>query len=723
MPDHADPKPRRPFLTRRKLIVGGGLVGGVLVVGAGIANIGKLLSIGAEVPDSTDFGQFIKIAADNSVTIVNKHQEMGQGIHAGLAAIVAEELDADWSKVRVEAAPANVKLYGSTAGPLQGTFGSSGIANSWDQLRQAGATARYMLVQAAADLWQVSAGSLTVRDGIITDPLTGRTAPFSELLARAAQIRAPETLPLKDPKQFTLIGTERVRRKDSRAKITGTERYTQDIQLNDMMVAMVAHSPRFGGKVLSFDDSEARKIVGVIDVFEIPSGVAVVATDTYTAKRGRDALKVDWDDEKAEMRSSEDLLKFYRDTAQGKTDIKGDRFEKSGNPEGAFDGELIEITYDLPYLAHAPMEPMNCVAMVNGRRVKLITASQIQTIDQVNTALVVGCLPGSVEIETLPAGGSFGRRGIMSSDYIVECVHIAKHVGGGRPVKLIWTREDDMMGGYYRPMSYHHLWIKCGDDGYATAWRHHTVVQSLTPVGPNTPGVEGIHGSPYLAATPVVDGKVFTPKLAIPPGFWRSVGASHSVMVMEHTIDQLARRAGRDPIDYRRTIYINTHKPRWLNVLNLAAEKAGWGQPLEPGWARGVAVAECFGTTVAQIAEVTLIDGKPKVRRVLAAVDCGIAVARDQIRAQMEGSVCFGLSAALYGGVILEGGVVQNTNFDTAPVLRIDEAPVVETHILASGNPPTGMGEPGVPLIAPAIANALLILTGQPTLFLPFIKS
>ncbi|GGZ35480.1 xanthine dehydrogenase family protein molybdopterin-binding subunit [Asticcacaulis endophyticus] len=723
MPDQSDTKPRRPFLTRRKLIVGGGLAGSAMVVGAGIANIDTLLSLGAEGPETQDFGPFIRIAADNSVTIVNKHQEMGQGIHAGLAAIVAEELDADWSKVRIEAAPANMKLYGNTTARIQGTFGSNGIANSWDQLRQAGAAARYMLVQAAADLWQVSAGSLTVKDGIITDPLTGRTAPFSALLARAAQIKPPENLPLKDPKQFTLIGTERVRRKDSRAKITGAERYTQDIQLNDMMVAMVAHSPRFGGKVLSFDDSEARKIAGIVDVFEIPSGVAVVATDTYTAKRGRDALKVDWDDEKAEMRSSEDLFKFYRDTAQGKTNIKGDHFQKSGNPEGAFEGDLLEITYDLPYLAHAPMEPMNCVALVDGRSVKLITASQIQTMDQINTARVVGCLPGSVEIETLPAGGSFGRRGVMSSDYIVECVHIAKHVGGGRPVKLIWTREDDMMGGYYRPMSHQRLWIKSGADGFASAWRHHTVVQSLTPVGPNTPGVEGIHGSPYLAATTVVDGKVFTPQLAIPPGFWRSVGASHSAMVMEHTVDQLARRAGRDPVDYRRTIYINTHKTRWLSVLNLAAEKAGWGKPLEAGWARGVAVCECFGTVVAQIAEVSLIDDKPRVRRVVAAVDCGIAVAPDQIRAQMEGGICFGLSAALYGGVTLEGGIVQTTNFDTAPVLRIDEAPVIETHIVPSGNPPTGMGEPGVPLMAPALANALLALTGQPTLSLPFVKS
>lgn len=722
MPDHAAPEPRRPVLTRRSLIIGGTLAGGALVVGASVANIGTLLSIGAEVPETMHFGPFIKIAADDSVTIVNKHQEMGQGIHAGLAAIVAEELDADWSKVRVEAAPANVKLYGNSIRPLQGTFGSSGIANSWDQLRQSGAAARYMLVQAAADLWQVSADALTVRDGIIADQLTGRTAPFSDLLAMAAQISPPTTLPLKDPKHFTLIGTERVRRKDSRAKITGAERYTQDIQLIDMMVAMVAHPPRFGGKVRGFDDSEARKIKGVIDVFEIPSGVAVVAIDTYTAKRGRDALKVDWNNEKAEMRSSEDLFTYYHDTAQGKTDIKGDRFQKSGNPEGVFEGDLLDFAYDLPYLAHAPMEPMNCVARVNGRSVKLITASQIQTVDQVNTAIVVGCLPGSVEIETLPAGGSFGRRGIMTSDYIVECVHIARRVGGGRPIKLVWTREDDMAGGYYRPMSHHRLWIKCGDDGFPTAWRHHTVVQGLVPVGPNLPGVEGIHGSPYLSAAAVVDGKVFTPKLAIPPGFWRSVGASHSAMVMEHTVDQLARRAGRDPVDYRRTIYINTNKTRWLNVLNLAAEKAGWGKPLETGWSRGVAVAECFGTVVAQIAEVTLIDGKPRVRRVVAAVDCGIAVAPDQIKAQMEGGVCFGLSAALYGGIILEGGIVQNTNFDTAPVLRIDEAPMVETHIIPSANRPTGMGEPGVPLIAPAVANAVLALTGKPTQSLPFVK-
>jgi isoquinoline 1-oxidoreductase beta subunit len=369
------------------------------------------------------------------------------------------------------------------------------------------------------------------------------------------------------------------------------------------------------------------------------------------------------------------------------------------------------------------MEPMNCVAQVDGWRVKLTSGSQLQTLDQINAARTVWTLPGMVEIETLPAGGSFGRRGIMPSDYVVECLHIARHVGDRVPVKLVWTREDDMAAGYYRPMAHHRLWIACGADGFPTAWRHHTVAQGLLPFGPNDLAVEGVKNSPYVSTAPVVDGKVFTPTVGVPVGFWRSVGHSHTALVMEHTIDQLARRARMDPAVYRRAIYKKAGHVKRIGVLDLVCERAGWGDPLDDGWARGLAVHESFGSVVAQIAEVRVVDGTPQVRRVVSAVDCGTAVAPNQIAAQVEGAVCFGLSAALYGQVTLVDGVVQQTNFDTYRVVRMNDAPTVETHIVRSTGHPTGMGEPGTPLIAPAVANALLALTGKATSRLPFVTS
>jgi isoquinoline 1-oxidoreductase beta subunit len=505
--------------------------------------------------------------------------------------------------------------------------------------------------------------------------------------------------------------------------VTGTAKYTQDVQLPGMLVAMVAHPPRFGGKVLSFDASSALKIKGVVDVFTIPSGVAVVAQDTWSAKKARDALTITWDEKTAEKRSSEELQHLFREIGDGNTDVKGSSFHDKGDVSTAFRGAHFSATFDFPYLAHAPMEPMNCVAQVDGRRVKLTVASQLQTVDQINTAVAAITLPGMVQIETLPAGGSFGRRGLLSSDYIVECVRIARHIGGGKPVKLVWTREDDMTSGYYRPMAHHRVWVDRGADGLPVAWRHHTVAQSLLPVGPNATEVEGIKASPYIAGCSVADCRVFTPSVGVLVGFWRSVGNSHTAMVLEHTIDQLARLGGVDPAEYRRAIYRKAGDDRRLAVLELACERAGWGRIMKGDWARGLAVHEAFGTVVAQIAEVAMVEGRPRVRRVVCAVDCGIAVAPDQIAAQMEGGICFGLSAALYGRISLGvGGAPEQDNFDTHEVLRMQDAPVVETYILSSRRDPSGAGEPGVPPIAPAVANALLVLTGKPTTRLPFVS-
>ncbi|UTP39986.1 xanthine dehydrogenase family protein molybdopterin-binding subunit [Phenylobacterium sp. LH3H17] len=715
--------------TRRDVVIGATLVGGSLLVGG--CSIGDVLSVGAKT-DFGAFGPFVKIDPAGVVTVVCKHIEFGQGNHAGLAAIVAEELEADWTKVKVEHAPAIAKVYANTGMGVQGTGGSSAIANSWDQLRKAGASAKAMFVEAAANKWNAPAGEIVVKDSVVGHPGSSRSATFAELLPDAAKVTPPQSPTLKDPKTFTLIGTDRVRRKDAQAKSDGTARFTQDVQMPDMLVAMVAHAPRYGAKVASFDAAEAKKVAGVVEVYEIPTGIAVVAQNTWAARKGRDALKVTWNEDEAEKRSSDAILTSYKDLASGKTPaddkVKWKPFESKGDITTA-KGEAFEAAYDFPYLAHACMEPMNCVAQVGGGKAKLTFGSQIPTVDQLNTAKIVGMLPGAVEIETLFAGGSFGRRANFQSDYIAECVQIAKKVGKMRPVKLVWTREDDMAAGYFRPIVHHTVRVTVDKDGYPASWRQRVVTQSImkgSPTGEpklDETAVEGVLGSPYLKATPIVDAQLIQPDIGVPVLWWRSVGATHTAFVMEHTIDQLAKRANKDPVDYRRALYTKADAKRHLAVLNLAAEKAGWGAPAPAGWTRGVAVHESFGSVVAQVAEVKLVDGVPKVGRVVTAIDCGTAIAPDQIAAQIEGGTCYGLSAALYGNISVKDGVVEQTNFDTYRVLRNSEAPIVETHIVPSGAVPSGVGEPGTPVIGPAVANALFAINGQAVTSQPFVKA
>lgn len=724
---------RRPSeASRRDVLIGSAVVGGSLLVGA--CSKADLLSFGAAKPDFGAFGPFVKIAPDGRVTVVSKHVELGQGSSTGQAAIVAEEMDADWDKVSVEQAPADAKVYVNTLFGIQGTGGSTAINESWDQLRRAGAAARALFVQAAANTWTVPAGDVAVKNGVVSHPGSGRSATFAELHPAAAGLKPPANPKLKDPKAFTLIGTDRVSRRDSRAKATGQARYTQDVYEPGLLTAVVLHSPRFGGKLKRFDATEAKKVKGVVDVFAIPTGVAVVAEGVWPALQGRRALKAEWDDSKAERRSSDQIQAAYRTLADFGTaaqphDKTWQTFENRGKPdERTFAGDVLTAKYDFPYLAHAPMEPMNCTARVQGNKVKLVFASQIPTLDQMNTAMVVDTLPGAVEIETLFAGGSFGRRAVPNSDYVVECVHIAKHVGGGRPVKLMWTREDDMSGGRYRPLAHHAIQVAIGHDGFPTAWRHRIVIQSFMKGTPMMKGdldgsaIEGVQGSAYFDVIPVVHAELAQPVSPVTTLWWRSVGATHAAMAMEHTIDQLAHHAGQDPYAYRRALLAKSEADRHLAVLDLAAQKAGWGQPLEDGWMRGIAVHESFGSVVANVAEVKLVDGAPKVRRVVVAIDCGVAVAPDQIRAQMEGGVCYGLSSALRDQITLKDGLVEQTNFDAYRVLRMNEAPKVETYIVPSGEHPSGVGEPGTPVVIPAVANAMLAATGKPISSLPLTK-
>ncbi|WP_031310214.1 xanthine dehydrogenase family protein molybdopterin-binding subunit [Sphingobium sp. C100] len=714
--------PNRGFrMTRRRMILGGSLIGGALIVGYTATHpmqvAGAILQGGGSDPEPSAFGPFVRIGSDGWVTVVNKQQEMGQGIHAGIAAMVAEELDADWDRVRVIEARNNFRAYG-----LQMTAGSNAIASNWDAMRNAGAAARAMFVAAAAHRWNVSSQSIEVRDGVVSHPGSNRSATFADLLEDASRQTPPQSPTLKQPKDYRLIGTDRVHRKDSLAKSTGAVIYTQDIQRPDMLVAMVAHSPRFGGTLARFDASDALKVKDIVDVFAIETGVAVVAKTTFAARLGRDALRIEWNDGEAEMRSTPELIEYYHQIAAGRGDLEPSDFGTKGeNPGAPFDGDAVEFAFDFPYLAHAPMETLDCVAQVDGWNVSITSGAHLATLDQVMAAIAARTIPGKVDLEVVPAGGSFGRRGIMSSDYLVECVRIAKRIQG-RPIKLIWSREDEMTSGYYRPMSHHRVWVQMGADAFPARWRVHSVCQALTPIGPNFQATEGITNSPYFSTASTVDGKIFSPSFPVVVGFWRSVGASHTAFVMEHIIDQLARRDDRDPASYRRTLYERAGDTRRIGVLDELCHKADWGSPLQPGWARGLAIAEAFGTVVGQVAEVRLVDGRPIVRRVVAVVDCGIAVAPDQIAAQMEGGVGFGLSAALYGAVTLKDGIVQETNFDSHPVLRMNEMPAVETHIIKSTRRPTGMGEPGVPPIAPAVANAMLALTGSATKSLPFLS-
>jgi isoquinoline 1-oxidoreductase beta subunit len=554
------------------------------------------------------------------------------------------------------------------------------------------------------------------------------------LLPAAARAPLPPEPDLKPMAAFTLVGTLRLRRLDIPAMSNGTLRYTQDVSLPGMRVAVVAHPPRFGGRVLRFDDRAARAVDGVDAIFAISSGVAVVARHTHAACTARDLVEVVWDDSQAEMRSSAAIAAEYRALAADPAAGAWAPFVTRGDAAGAFaDGaRTATFTIDFPFLAHASMEPMNCVAQVDGRRVRMIYAATSQTMDQRAAAALAGCAPEAVEIETLPAGGSFGRRSVANSDYQRECVEIAQHVGGFTPVKLVWTREDDMAGGYYRPLTHHRATIALDAQGYPSAWRHRIVSASLLAGTPFAAGVrngvdhtivEGTIDSPYLAAAPIVDAQVCHPPTKIPVLWLRSVGATHTAMAMEHIVDQLARRAGIDPVAYRRTLYAKAGAAAHRAVLDLAAAKAGWGTPLDAGWARGVAVHACFGSTVANVAEVRLRDGVPEVRRLVIAVDCGFAVAPDQVRAQMEGGALYGLSFALFGAVQIEAGRVRTTNFNSYRVLRMSEAPAIEVHILPSERLPAGVGESGTPAVGPAVANALLALTGKPTLAMPLARS
>jgi isoquinoline 1-oxidoreductase beta subunit len=670
---------------------------------------------------------FVRIGADNSVTVIAKHLEMGQGSYTGIATVLAEELDADWTTVRVESAPADVKLYANSAFGIQGTGGSSAMANSWTQLREAGAKARAMLLAAAAKEWKVPVAELRVERGTVHHLGTNRQAPFGTLVATAATLPVPATVQLKDPKDFTLIG-HRAPRVDAAAKSNGSAQFTLDVVLPGMLVALLRRPPLFGAKVASFDAAAAAAVPGVVKVVQVPGGVAVVAKSFWAAKQGRDALQIQWDESNAEKRGSDAIMQEYRRLA----DQPGVSARKDGDAAQALESAAhrVSATYEFPYLAHAPMEPLDAVVKLDDRSCEIWAGDQFQTLDQANAAKTAGLKPEQVSIHTLYAGGSFGRRANTISDYIVEAVSIAKAYGAdGTPIKLQWTREDDIHGGLYRPMYLHKLEAGLDGNGRLTAWKQVIVGQSIMAGtafagmikdGIDPTSVEGAATLPY--AIPNVSVDLSTTKTGVPVLWWRVVGSSHTIYAVEAFIDEVAHAAGHDGLSFRRSLL--GHEPRMLAVLELAASKADWGTPLPAGRGRGIAVAEAFNTYVAQVAEVSVgKDGQIKIDRIVCAVDCGTPINPDIIAAQMEGGIGFGLGAVLYGAITLKDGRVEQDNFNGYRVLRINEMPKVEVHIVPSTLPPTGVGEPGVAPLGPAVANAIFAATGKRHYLLPFSRA
>lgn len=706
---------RRDFLKNTAAV---GLVFGLQLAAnkkAAAADVGEVAP-GAFAPNA-----FVRIAPDNVVTLVIKHHEMGQGATTGLATILAEELDAELAAVNIEYAPANAALYKNLAFGSQGTGGSTAIANSFEQMRQAGATARLMLVSAAAQRWKVPASSISVSNGVLSSG--AHRATFGELAVAASQQPVPQSVTLKDPSQFKLIGKQQTRRVDSLAKCTGKATYTIDVKLPGLLTAVIERPPAFGAKLISFDARAAKAIKGVTDVVQVAEGVAVVATGMWPAIQGRRALKVQWDGGASGLNTAA-LYQDYRQRAAGAGGATVTRDPQTAAALASA-ASRVEAVYEFPYLAHAPMEPLNCVAWLHDGMLETWGAHQFPAFDHALAAKAAGLPMDKVKLHSLISGGSFGRRANAASDFVVEAVNVAKAIGRPVPVRVQRTREDDMRAGWYRPLYVHAVKAGLDAQGDVVGWQHAIVGQSIMAATPMAAGIkdgndssstEGVWPTPYKI--PAMTAELQSPTQAVPPLWWRSVGHTHTAFVMETMLDELAHAARQDPVAFR--LKLLKDQPRLAGVIRMAADKAGWSSPMPAGKARGFASHYSFDTYVAQVAEVSLKpDGSVRVERVVVAVDCGVSVNPDQIVAQMEGGVGFALAAALYGQIDIAKGTVTQSNFHDYRVLRIDEMPKVDVHIVNSTQAPTGVGEPGVPPLAPAVANAIASLTGQRVRRLP----
>ncbi|OLB86375.1 MAG: twin-arginine translocation pathway signal protein [Acidobacteria bacterium] len=697
---------RREFL-KFSLAAGGGLLIGFSLPGADMFATAQAQSTTVFMPNA-----FLRIGTDDRVTVIVNHSEMGQGVYTALPMLLAEELDADWNKIGFESAPVDPK-YNHPVFGMQITGGSSSVWSAFEQYRKAGAAARGMLIAAAAQQWNVNPATLRTDSGAVFDG-TNRKLTYGQLAEAAAKLTPPAEVTLKDPKTFKLIGKP-VKRLDTSEKINGKAVFGLDVKMPGMLTAVVARPPIFGATMKSFDDSRARTMPGVRKIAAVPSGVAVIADSFWQAKMAREALHVDWDDSAMRTFSTNQMMQQFREQAKS----PGTNVRREGDPDAAFAqaAKKIEAVYEVPYLPHAMMEPLNCAVDLRADTCEIWTGTQFQTVDRANAAKIAGLPPERVQIHTTYLGGGFGRRANPQSDFVVEAVHVAKVAGA--PVKVVWTREDDMQGGWYRPAFLHAIAGSIDSNGNPVSWRSRLVGQSIfagTMFEAMMKGkeydpasVEGVDDLPYAIPNLAVESHKADVK--VPVQWWRSVGHSHTGFATECFIDELAVLAQKDPYQFRRAL-LPKH-PRHLAVLDLAAQKAGWGKPLPKGRARGIAVHFAFESYNAQVAEVSVDDGKIRVHRIVSAVDCGRYVNPGIIAAQLEGGAIFGASAALFQEFTFENGRLQQTNFHTFPMMRMNECPEIETHIVENNEKSGGIGEPGVPCTAPAIANAVFAATGK----------
>ncbi|MCH2170610.1 xanthine dehydrogenase family protein molybdopterin-binding subunit [Myxococcota bacterium] len=698
-----EPLSRRRFLA----VSGGGAAGLMLSFSLPLESLAREVEV-AQSDEPNELNAWVRVSEDGSVSFSVSEIEMGQGVFTAIPMILAEELEVDWESIQVEQASVDPRFG------RQLTGGSQSIRHGFDSFRKAGAAAREMLIAAAAGQWGVEAKECRAERGVVHHSPSGREASYGQLAARAATLPPPQDPPLKDRSDYRIIG-QRIPRLDTPSKVEGKAVYGLDVRVEGMRVAQVERPPTLGASVESFDAAQALKVTGVEQVVEIPSGVAVVARSTWPAKKGRDRLKVEWTPGQVEV-SDDSILASCRESLDGGIEVRNE-----GDAEAALRdcATSLEATYTFPYLAHATMEPMNCTAHVTEDRCEVWAPTQSLSSTQAAAARTSGMPLERVVVHPTFLGGGFGRR--SATDFVEDAVSLSKAVG--QPVQVVYSREDDMRAGFYRPVGYNELAGGLDADGQPVAWRHRMASPSILrekgwPMrqGVDFAAVEGARNLPY--AIPNLSVSWSDVDLPISTHFWRSVGSSHNAWVTECFFDELCAAGGRDPLEARLKL-LDEH-PRHQRVLRVAGEKAGWGGSLPEGHARGVAVHEAFGSFVAQVAEVSIgPGGRPSVERVVCAIDCGDVVNPDTVEAQMEGGIAFGLSAALHGAVHFDQGRVVSGNFDGYPLLRMAEMPRVETYIATAGDPLGGVGEPGTPPIAPAVCNALLALTGKPVRSLP----
>jgi isoquinoline 1-oxidoreductase subunit beta len=697
----------RTPVTRREFLETASVVGAGLVIGFHLPP-GPRAPVVPAAPFTPN--AWLRIGADESVLVVVDRSEMGQGVATALPMLVAEELEADWSKVRIEFAPAD-KAYINPLFGMQGTGGSTSVRAAWMPLRKAGAAAREMLIAAAAQTWGVDRSTCHATRGAVVHEPSQRRFTYGALVAKAAALPVPQDVPLKDPKDWKIVGGS-VPRLDTPPKVDGSAQFGIDVRVPGMLVAVVARCPVFGGKVATFDATKAKAVPGVRQVVQISSGVAVVATGYWSAKQGRDALDITWDEGSNAQATSAGISQLLHQQA----DKPGAVARHDGDAAAALAAAAtkIEATYELPFLAHATMEPMNCTAHVRADGVDIWAPTQFQTGAAGMGAGIGGVPPEKVKVHTTYLGGGFGRR--FELDFIQEALETSKAVS--TPVKVVWSREDDIQHDLYRPACVHRL--RAGVDGGGTlvAWTHRIVAPSImarvfpgmVKNGLDGEAVEGGVGMPYTVPNVHVD--YLMPDTGVPIGFWRSVNNTFNGFAVESFVDELAAAAKQDPYQFRQMLLVKS--PRHLGALNLAATKAGWGSPLPAGRARGIAVFKSFESYVAQVAEVSInTDGAVRVHRVVCAVDCGHVVNPNTVEAQIAGAMVYGLTAALWGEITIDRGRAQQGNFDSYRMLRMADMPAVEVHIVPSTEAPGGVGEPGTPPIAPAVCNAIFALTGK----------